>query len=102
MDDVRPLSELYKLVLKELKNPIQQYSGICSIISELFRRKIITIDELLFLRIDFKNRRPTKNSIFYWDPLFYKNTSEVYWWTPGKAFSRKLFLKYLIRKTKQK
>ena len=91
------LAEMYILLLDNYEDDYRL--GICANIAKLRGKGIITKEEYYILAEDFKRRKPSILSKFYWNKNFINNIHE-YWWTitPEGFEQRKKYIKHIINK----
>jgi hypothetical protein len=100
MSEVRPLKDLYKILLFAVKKELKCNYGVCEILTRLEKNHLISKEELTLLRINFaKNKPSTKHHLqFYISPYFKKGLKYAYWWNVGTNGDeeRVKFVEYLI------
>lgn len=95
---LRPIDELYSIVLMLLRNGSAM--GVCICISIAYKNQLITADEYDFLEQNFNRHKPNWFSSFYYNKNYNKNGT--FWWflTEDGENERIKFLNYLIKKYK--
>lgn len=92
---MRTLKQLYELLLSEFDN--LHGDGICTKITHLRKKGLITSPENWSLYNDFLNRKPIPYfSKFWWNKSY---TGKGYWWTCDEAGGeqRIRFIKHIIK-----
>jgi hypothetical protein len=94
------MKDLYQKLLDNTTDEDYK-SGICSCISKLSRRNIISHDEYWDLFNDFRTRIPKRFSKFWWNSSFIGGN---YWWLPSPKGikQRRLFIQHIIKSYEKK
>jgi len=98
---MRTLHELYKLLLKVMKEQGQKVEPQQQLVWMVATRKITT-EEFQAIMVDYKKNKPTKklHSKFYNHELFSKNLKKQDWWSyPCKETRQqmRLFVAKMVR-----